>query len=392
MLEGLLLGMLFYLLALFIGIWCYRLYSPLYQKTLIVILICWVGHYIGTFVYSLMLTDSLVQFFPNATPRFNGFNTSFVFNIVWYVRKFFTGDSYIGTVYFFSAFAFLGSILWYLLYIQLAQRLNISNQKYTFPALVLMCWPSYLFFTAGIGKDSLCFFLIPLILLSLNQVLYQKEKSAMMVINLVFSILFLTLIRPYLLMIFVGAYFLSTFKGITKLSGFRVILILCSLPVLYFVAHWVGTAQGGMTSIEIADIAARATRQQGLLNVGTTFPMLSTNPIIVVLLLPYSFTMNLTMPLFVFAHNLTGLFASFENAVLVYLLYTFWKDRKIFKILKNKIEPVKLCFSFFIVGMAFLGLINTNLGLAARQKSMYVPAFLVVAMLVWLYKKQMKRR
>ena len=35
-----------------------------------------------------------------------------------------------------------------------------------------------------------------------------------------------------------------------------------------------------------------------------------------------------------------------------------------------------------------MGLSNTNLGLAMRQKSMYVPAFLVIAMLVWAYQKQ----
>ena len=60
--------------------------------------------------------------------------------------------------------------------------------------------------------------------------------------------------------------------------------------------------------------------------------------------------------------------------------------------MKKQIAPVQLCYYFFIVGMAFMGLINTNLGLSMRQKSMYVPGFLVVSMLVWLYDKKMAQQ
>jgi hypothetical protein len=384
-LEGLVWGFVFYFIALIIALWCYRLYSPIYQNTFSALLISWLGHYIGTYLYATVPTDSLVQFFSGASPVFRGFNTPFVLNIVWYVREYLTGDSYPATLYFFAAFAFIGSMLWYLLFLQMAQWLQIDNQRYKFPAFVLLCWPSYFFFTAGIGKDSLCFFLIPWILLAWNELTYKKRKASL-ILSIAFATAFVTEIRPYVFMILVGGYFISKISW-RSFTGFRIIFVLILLPILFYVAHWVGTEQGMMTGIDITEVGARAARQQELLNGGTTFPMLSKNPIAVILLLPYSFLMNMIMPLFIFALNLTGMVASVENAFLVWIMYRFWKKRKIYTILKTKLESVKFCFSYFIAGMSFLGLINTNLGLATRQKSMYVPAFLVVAMLVWQYDK-----
>ena len=388
MAAGLLWGILFYVVALVIALWCYRQYSPLYEGTSLVIMVSWFGHYLGTYFYSFARTDSLMQFFLNATNHFRGSGTNFVCNLAWYVRDYMTGNSYVGTLYFFSSFAFLGSVLWYLMFLQLAQSLRISNQKYAYPAIVLMCWPSYLFFTAGIGKDSLCFFLIPLILLSLNKLIAQKNKTGSVIFILLFSLSLMAMIRPYLIIVFSAAYFLSSYNGIKRMSGLRLVFMIASLPIVIYLIHLVLlTQKASMHLADMSEIASTAVHQQEALNVGSSFPMLSSNPAIVFLLLPYSFLMNLTMPLFIFAHNKEALIASIENSYLVYLLYQFLMRNKIYKVIKQN-DGVRLCFMFFMVGMALLSLINTNLGLSTRQKTMYVPAFLVVAMLVWLYKKQ----
>ena len=118
--------------------------------------------------------------------------------------------------------------------------------------------------------------------------------------------------------------------------------------------------------------------------------MLTKDPKFVLFALPYNFTMNLVMPMFIFARNIVGYTASLENVFLVYLIYRFWKKRRVYQLIKNKLKPVKLYMSFFIVGMSFMSLINTNLGLAMRQKSMYMPFLLVIMMLVWQYGKQKK--
>ncbi|MDC0534204.1 hypothetical protein OAO18_00170 [Francisellaceae bacterium] len=348
----------------------------------------WIAHFIASYAYSLIPSDSFNQFFTEANINYFSVGTQFIKNLTWYVREYVTGDSYLGTLYFFSVFAFIGSVLWFCLYLRIAQLLSVRVRQQIFPALVIMCWPSFLFFTSGIGKDSLSYFFIPLICLAWLEIIYIKRNIACMCIILLLSGLVLTLIRPYLAMVFMGALYLSTFKGVRSLTFLRILGIVIIVPIALFVVQWVLSKQGGIHDISVTSIAERALAQKENLSKGTSFPILSDQPILVLLLLPYSMLMNLIMPLFVFANNITGLIASFENLFLLGLIFYFWKNRKIFKNLCSRCHMVKLTFCFFIVGMAFLGLINTNLGLAMRQKSMYLPALLVVIMLVWQFKKQ----
>ena len=190
-------------------------------------------------------------------------------------------------------------------------------------------------------------------------------------------------------MIAAGAYFLSTVQGINKLTFFRVLFILFLVPFVIYAVQWVLAEQANLEIVDLDHIASKAQTQQLLLSQGSSFPYPATkNTWVTLLLLPYGLIMNLVMPLFIFANNITGVLASIENIFLVYLLYQFIRARKTFRLIKLQLEPVKVCFYFFVVGMAFMGLSNTNLGLAMRQKSMYVPAFLVIAMLVWAYQKQ----
>ena len=106
-------------------------------------------------------------------------------------------------------------------------------------------------------------------------------------------------------------------------------------------------------------------------------------------LLPYGFSMNLLMPMFIFANNFVGFIASFENLGLLVLIVRFWRQRNVWRKLKKQVDSVRRCFYVFIIGMCYMGLVNTNLGLAMRQKSMFLPAFLVVAMLLQLYAKEL---
>lgn len=177
MLEGCLLGILFYIMGLALVLFIYPFFSPLMKRHFIIILLCWVGHYLGCLIYSFMTSDSMF-FFENSSPFFEGFGTAFVKLMTWYVSQYLTNHSFLATLYFFSAFAFIGSVLWYLLFLQLAGYLKINCNQYIFPAVVIMCWPSFLFFTSGIGKDSLCYFLLPVIFISGNR--FFMNKSVML--------------------------------------------------------------------------------------------------------------------------------------------------------------------------------------------------------------------
>lgn len=387
MLVGVMWGCLFYSIALVFSFAVYRLYSPWYKTIITVICLSWFGHFIGTYVYSLIPSDSLYTFFEEATPHFYGFGTKFVRYITWYVRYFITDDSYLGTLYFFSAFAFIGGVLWYLLFLQCAQRLFIDNQQYHFPAILIMCWPSFLFFTAGIGKDSLTYFLLPLIFIVWNHICYSNQNKSIHFLTMIFSIIFIFMLRPYVLLVLVTAFFIARLNP--QKIRISMLWFMALSPLLWYVAVTIVTS-AGLQNLDLLSVANHALVQQELQNIGSSFPIFSHDPITVLLLLPYSFVMNLFFPLFLFANNAVGILASFENVYLVFLAVFFWKKRGLYNYLKRQMPSLHFLFLFFVVGMAFMSLINTNLGLSTRHKSMYLPIFLVLAMLVWLKNKRHK--
>lgn len=380
-------SLFFYCVAFMAGILLVIRVSPLYVSTFLILILCFWGHAIGTYFYSRMHTDSVDQYFALATPDFQGFGTAFVENMTWYVRYLFTGDSVLATFYIFTSFTFLGSVLWYTLYLRLASKLNISKPSLIWPALILMCWPSFLFFTSGIGKDSLSFFFIPLILLCyLN--LQEKRMQVWNLFLITFSLFALFCLRPYLMMVFGLAYSLYTLKGVRRLSVGAIIAWILIFILTLYAASWSLQAQGHFDDISLTSITERSAMQQNAQAIGTFFKMPSDNPIERLFLLPYSFIMNLCFPLIYLARNIQGYLASVENFVLIAILWKIFKQRQMVKQFFMQTSLLRFMFILFIVGMFFIAAVNTNLGLSMRQKSMYLPVILIIYCLLYVKKKR----
>ncbi|MES2203904.1 MAG: hypothetical protein V4496_01660 [Pseudomonadota bacterium] len=373
---------LFYNIAFIAALLIIRKESPLYATTILVLMLSFLGHIVGTYYYSLKPSDSTVLYFPSATSHFYALGGDAVKNMVWYVRYFLTGDSLLATFYFFSSFAFIGGVLWYTVYLRCAKRLCILNSSLTWPSLILMCWPSALVFTTGMGKDSLCFFFTPLALLSYFNLL-EKRMIVFNIAILVFSLFMLTALRPYLLMVVFISFSLYYFKKSRNISLVNILCMIVVLALALFVTQWVLNTQGHFQNIDLTSIVKRASYQQDMQAQGTHFEMSFENPFLRLLFLPYSFFMNLCFPLFYLAKNTEGYVVSVENAVLVFLLWRSLKLRKLIRQLFLQDPSLKLLLYFFIVGMALMSFLNTNLGLAVRQKTMYLPAFLVIYCLLY---------
>lgn len=388
-----LISFLCYGVALMVGLLIIRKEMPLYIGPMLAMILSFWGHILGTYCYSLISSDSIDQFFPQATPYFNFSlaRSTLAENLIWYIRYFFTGDSIIDTFYVFSSFAFTGGVLWYVLYLRCAKQLNMNATSLTWPAFILMCWPSFLFFTSGMGKDSLSFFFIPLAFLSYFN-LAEKKKLLWNGLIFLLSIAILTAFRPYFLMILFITYFFYTSKGwrtitIKNSLSWMIIAVLTWLAVFLVL-----TSQGQLDTIDTLSISEKITVQQDYQAQGSHFEMPSDNPFFRILLLPYSFFMNLCFPLFYLAKNMLGYASSFENLLLVFLVWKTITMRKLVAYIFLQNRKIKLLFYFFIVGMLFMSAVNTNLGLAVRQKSMYLPAFLVIYCLVYAKTKLKARK
>ena len=377
-----LISFLFYGIAFVAGLFIIRKETPLYIAPLLIMMLSFLGHILGTYYYSLGRSDSTIQYFPWATPYFSQLGTSFVKNLVWYVRAYLTGDSVIATFYFFSSFAFIGGVFWYVLYLRCAKRLNISGGQLAWPAFILMCWPSALIFTAGMGKDSLSYLFIPLVFLSYFNIL-EKKLLLWNSLILAISLAMLIALRPYLLMIFFIAYFFYASKELRSMTIKNTFSWIIILIMAVSTALWVLIMQGHFQVIDLISITEKSAKQQDLLSEGTHFYMPSGNPIVNLLLLPYSFIMNLCFPLIYLAKNTMGYAASIENFLLAVLLWKTIRLKKVVTYFFFQDRKIRLLLYFFIVGMLFMSVLNTNLGLAIRQKDMYLPGFLVIYCLLY---------
>jgi len=93
--------------------------------------------------------------------------------------------------------------------------------------------------------------------------------------------------------------------------------------------------------------------------------------------------------------NLIGVIASVENLVLLYLTWHYCKYRRfLYQFFSTRYQQLLKYMEFYLLmGIGFLGLLNTNLGLAMREKIMFTaPFMLLIAMSFLVSKKYRKMR
>lgn len=374
-----------------------------------------IGHVIGGFFYYYVYlhnsSDSL-GYFVTATSEWSGYGSGFMLNVA-YVSRYLFGDLYLSTCAFFIFIGFLGSMLYFICFHQLVLRLQSTYEltfnfvKLKYGYFLIACWPSAFFWTSNLGKDSLCYFAIALFFLSLIQMSSNKILS---IIFLLFSGVLGFMVRPYLLVIVSGGYFLWMILGKKNnrnlfLNIFLTLVIIGVLIGLSGVLVSIGgldysdktlaertrvqqilleKGEGDPTGVvhgSFDAITARAVTQQKLLTGGSGISaMPNRSPLTMLIFLPYTMFANLFFPLFFFIRNAVGVVASCQNVLLIFLSYKFLRRIKIWRYIRG-IPMLGYMFWYFIVGIGFLGMINTNLGVADREKLMYLPPFLIIMFL-----------
>lgn len=341
--------------------------------------------------FASKLSDSYIQFFNRANPEFIWFGTGLVKWLVYYVRLFLTGNSYLATVGFFSGFGMIGQVFYLASYDHLARKatqhdLLVYGHRY-WPYILIMLWPSYLLWTCGLGKDSLSFFGIAICVYCFVS---YGHRSPVKLILFLFSFCLIFVIRPYLLIVFMGALFLGFVVFNNRVSYLMKVLVaiiafvsfLLFLPVLLKVGH--------INAFTYLDIVNRGYINQVHQSIGTAIPVPTNNPRYLPLFLPWTMFANTFLPLFYPMHNLAAFMASIENTFLLFFVVQLIRYRKYYKQLVSYFPRLFFLFYLFLSGMGLLGLLNTNLGLAMRQKTMYTPCLLIICCLVLVSAKYVR--
>lgn len=236
-------------------------------------------------------------------------------------------------------------------------------------ALIILFLPGLNFWSSAIGKDALTFMGAGLTCWAMLNL--RRRYPALAIAVLVFLVA-----RPHIAGILMASF------GLTAVLFLRVgpiaksMLAILFIPVAIFTVAF-GLQYAGVTDpTSVAAIAQRVEMQQGYNMEGGSSVSISDMSV------PARAFTYLFRPLLFDANGLLGLIVSFENLILLSILVA-----AVFAVLKrNRTSLSRFQIAFFLLFfcVALMVLANTtaNLGIAIRQKWMFLPMILTVALAI----------
>lgn len=234
--------------------------------------------------------------------------------------------------------------------------------------LLILFIPSMSFWSSGLGKDpfaflGVCLFLYSIILIKTNKIL----------LGLAFISMFI--VRPHIALIMLVSFVIYFIIRIKIHPAFKLI----SLPIILgsvilsfkYVQRFVGLED---TSLE--SVSAYIDKRQGYnLQGGSSIDIASMN-------YPMQMFTYVFRPLPFEAHSIVALITSIENTILLLLfLLIGFKSKFDFRVL---LENKNLwLFTYAFLTCTVLALTTANLGIATRQKWMFMPV--VLYLLIYAY-------
>ena len=277
------------------------------------------------------------------------------------------GLSYLQLTLMYTFMGFLGFFYLYNSIFILFKSRRIKVIKY-FPIILFL--PNLHFWSSAIGKDTIIFFLI-------NVIIYASihRKRA-----LIFTVLLgIYLIRPHIalfLIISFGVAFLIQ----NKISFMKKVLgILFFIVCLGFVLPKVASF-ANIESLDIKNLETFAKTKSENLSRSESGSRVDTSGYPVY----YKVFTFLYRPLFFDAKNIMGLIVSFENLTLIFLTILTFKSK--IKLKFRKADYIlKAFFVFFIIGTFVFSFTIGNLGIMIRMKNMLMPGLLIFILWVINY-------
>lgn len=282
----------------------------------------------------------------------------------------------------FLFFSILSLIGFYKLFFLFKESFSKYNLNFNWMVYFLFLLPSFHFFITPIGKDVIIFFALVSIFVNL------KDKKIICFSNfiLLFSLL---IIRPHIFIFLIVAYSLSVFFSSKTKAGYKLLIIIIGLLILFLFASHLKTSSGVdiFSSESIGNLFDRLNGYANRLSEdNSVLKDIKEKPFYVKMLV-FSF-----LPLFWKIENIMQLVISFENLVLIIIFFKYLFSGKKLSFFKDKELYLKVIFLYAIITWVLLGQTIYNLGLATRQKYMYIPFLYFIIILFLLEKKSLKKQ
>ena len=290
------------------------------------------------------------EFYPGS--RFVVFLSSFFYQAF--------DTNYLNIFLIFNIFGLIGLLFFYKTLKPLFLRLGR-------PWFLILFIPSMSFWSSSLGKDSIVFLGITLFLYS---VINNKLKTLFPI-----SFFLIFMVRPHIALTILISYILyivivSKINLFIKSFIFILFIIIFYLS-LGFIKQYVGLDDASLEGLGDY-IDHRQTLNQGG---GSSFDLTSMS-------YPMQMFTYIFRPLPFDAHSALALFTSIENTILLLLFsYTLYKTR-----FREIIEGRNFwLFTYIFLSCTVLSLTTANLGIATRQKWMFMP--ILIYLMVYGYYK-----
>ena len=275
------------------------------------------------------------------------------------------GLSYLGVFLVFNIFGTIG-----LLAVDASLRHATDNKSNfaKFLALLVVLLPSMNFWTSALGKDSIAF-------MSVGLLLWASIDFKRNIKLIIFALVAMIVVRPHIALIMIIAFVLSLLVNKTLSPSKRIFFIICSVigitAMMPMVLEYTGFREA--FSIESAQYFVDLRQGYNIDGFGGGIDI-SSMPFILKLF-TYCFR-----PLPYEAHSLLSFLSSLDNMILIMLftvsLFSAVTSKgKIFSLSDSKENRWLLLF-FALGVLVILSSTTSNLGISMRQKWMFMPILL----------------
>ncbi|WP_298142930.1 hypothetical protein [uncultured Acinetobacter sp.] len=269
--------------------------------------------------------------------------------------------NYLNTTLYFGFFGTLGLVL---LYLSLKKILTKISWYWVF----LLFIPSMSFWSSGLGKDSISFFAVCLFL-------YTITTNKKLYIFLPLSFFAMFMVRPHIALMMIVSFVIYFIIR----SRAHLLVKFITLPIIFsaiifsssFVQKYVGLDEASIDSVNSYVDQRQNYNQSG----GSSIDLQSMS-------YPVQIFTYVFRPLPFDAHSALALFTSIENTILLILfLYVLFKNKFRLNYFVEGKNTWLLIYAFLTCSM--LAITTANLGIATRQKWMFMP--ILIYLLVYAF-------
>lgn len=304
--------------------------------------------------------------------EFFGTSTTFILWLNYYPSKIMGLEYLTGNI----LYGFLGFVGIRYLYVMTADLFPTNFKILNIPLFPLIFFfPNFHFWSAGVGKDVICFWGIAWFMYSVQH--YRTSWWQALI-----ALFFVYMARPHMGFSIVVAATIAILLGSEISKTYKIsLLVLAALGSVYL-------SIGALQFLEIENFSldnleALADKKSGYLSVaGSSVDMAS-----------YSFPMKiftyLYRPLFIDAHNIMSFISGFENILYLYLtlfIFRYWTPEA----LRDMPVFIKAGMIAFIpITIAFASSLS-NLGIIMRMKNMTMIYFVLFVFFLISYNKNLR--